>query len=130
MATEDQIRGVLDRYIETFSNDDGDGWAALFADDATQEDPVGTPVNKGREAIRGFYANTSAMFGGSLKLVLKEEPIVIGHEVVLSAYAVAGAGEARAKVPRIIDHLTFNDDGSIASLRAFWTMDSLEPHPE
>jgi steroid delta-isomerase len=130
MATPEQIRSTLDRYVETFSSNDADGWVATFAEDATQEDPVGTPVNKGRDAIREFYANTSAMFGGALKLTMKEDPIIIDHEVALSAYAQAGSGEARSRMPRIIDHITFNDDASIASLRAFWTLDSMEPDPE
>jgi steroid delta-isomerase len=130
MATPDEIRAVVDRYIETFSSNDADGWAATFAEDATQEDPVGTPVNKGRDAIKEFYVNTSNMFGGGLKLVLKDEPIIIGHEVALSAYAQAGSGEGRMRMPRIIDHITINDDGSIASLRAFWTLESMEPDPE
>ncbi len=130
MATADEIRAVIDRYIETFSSNDPDGWVATFAEDATQEDPVGTPVNKGRDAIKEFYENTSAMFGGSLKLVAKEEPIIVDHEAVLSLYAQAGSGESRNRMPRIIDHLTFNDDASIASLRAFWTIESIEPDPE
>lgn len=130
MATPEQIRSTLDRYVETFSSNDADGWVATFAEDATQEDPVGTPVNKGRDAIKEFYVNTSNMFGGGLQLVLKEEPIIIGHEAVLSAYAIAGSGENRNRMPRIIDHLTFNEDGSIASLRAFWTLESIQPDPE
>jgi steroid delta-isomerase len=130
MATTDEIRAVIDRYIETFSNNDAEGWAATFADDATQEDPVGSPVNKGRDAIKEFYENTSAMFEGVLKVTRKEEPIIIGHEVVMSLYAQFGSGEGRSRMPRIIDHLTFNEDGSIASLRAFWTLESIEPDPE
>lgn len=130
MATPDEIRATIDRYIETFSSNDPEGWAATFAEDATQEDPVGTPVNKGRDAIKEFYTNTSNMFGGGLKLVAKEEPIIIDHEVVISLYAQAGSGESRNRMPRIIDHLTFNEDASIASLRAFWTLDSIEPDPE
>jgi steroid Delta-isomerase len=130
MATPSEIRAVIDRYIETFSSNDPDGWADLFAEDATQEDPVGSPVNKGRDAIKEFYRSTSDMFGGGLKVVLKEDPIIIDHEVVMSLYALAGSGADRNRMPRIIDHLTFNDDGSIASLRAFWTLDSLQPDPE
>jgi len=130
MATSEQIRAAIDRYIETFSSNDPDAWAATFAEDATQEDPVGTPVNKGRDAIKEFYRNTSNMFGGDLKLFAKEDPIIIDHEAVISLYAQAGSGETRSRMPRIIDHLTFNEDASIASLRAFWTVESIEPDPE
>ena len=130
MATTEEIRAVIDRYIETFSSNDADAWVATFAEDATQEDPVGTPVNTGREAIKAFYENTSAMFGGGLNLVLKEEPIIIGHEATLSLYAQAGSGASRNRMPRIIDLLMFNEAGQITSLRAFWTVESIEPDPE
>ena|SRR6187200_2082013 len=130
MATTDEIRANIDRYIATFSSDDSAGWAAMFAEDGTQEDPVGAPLNKGRAAIQAFHENMKAMLGGNLQMVAKEEPIIIGHEVALTAYAIAGSGEGRVRMPRIIDHITFNDDGSIASLRAFWTMESMEPAPE
>ncbi len=129
MATVEQIQATIDRYIERFSSGDAAGWAALFAEDATQEDPVGTPVNVGREAIQGFYERTAEMLGGGLTLVAKEEPVIIGHEAALSLYALAGAGEARVRMPRIIDHMTFDDDANITSLRAFWTMDSITPDP-
>lgn len=129
MATVEQIQATIDRYIERFSSGDAAGWAALFAEDATQEDPVGTPVNVGREAIQGFYERTAEMLGGGLALVAKEEPVIIGHEAALSLYALAGTGEARMRMPRIIDHMTFDDDANITSLRAFWTMDSITPDP-
>ena len=129
MATPDEIRAVIDRYVTTFSSGDGAGWAALFAEDATQEDPVGTPANVGREAILGFYENMTAMLGG-LTLELKHEPIIIGHEAAFAATARAGQGESRARMPDIVDVLTFAEDGSITSLRAFWTMESIVPDPE
>lgn len=129
MATPDEIRATIDRYIEAFTAGDAEGWAALFSEDATQEDPVGTPVNTGRAAIQGFLDNNLALFG-SLQLHLKQEPVIIGHEAALSLYALAGTGADRARMPDIIDHMTFGDDASITSLRAFWTMDSITPDPE
>jgi len=129
MATPDEIRATIDRYIESFSSGDAAGWAALFAEDATQEDPVGTPVNTGRPAIQAFLDNSLAMFG-TLRLVTKQEPVIIGHEAALSLFALAGSGEGRVRMPDIIDHMTFGDDGSITSLRAFWTMESITPDPE
>ncbi len=130
MATTDEIRATIDRYIETFSSNDAEGWAATFAEDATQEDPVGAPINSGRDAIRGFYDNTSAMFGGGLKLVAKEEPIIVGQEAVVALYAQAGRGDSRTRIPRIVDHIKFGEHGLISSLRAFWTLESIEPDPE
>jgi steroid delta-isomerase len=130
MASADEIRAVIDQYVTRFSSGDGAGWAALFAEDATQEDPVGTPANVGREAIAAFYENMMAMLGGGLRLELKHEPIIIGHEAAFAATAFAGQGESRARMPDIVDLVTFAEDGSITSLRAFWTMESIVPDPE
>lgn len=128
MATTEEIRAAIDHYLETFSGGDGAAWAACFAEDGTQEDPVGAPVNTGRAAIQSFHDNMTTTFG-SLALVLKEEPVIIGHEAALSCYAQAGDGEGRMRMPRIIDVLTFTEDGLISSLRAFWTMESITPDP-
>jgi steroid delta-isomerase len=130
MATRDEIRAVIDQYVTRFSSGDGAGWAALFSEDATQEDPVGTPANVGREAIESFYATMVDMLGGGLKIELKHEPIIIGHEVALAASALAGEGPNRARMPDIIDLLTFAEDGSITSLRAFWNIETIVPDPE
>lgn len=129
MATTEEIRASIDRYIETFNRGDAAAWAACFTEDATQEDPVGAPVNTGRAAIQGFHENTSAALG-SLRLTLKDDPVIIGNEAALSLFAQAGSGESRMRMPTIIDHMTFDDDGSISSLRAFWTMDSITPDPD
>ena len=130
MATSEQIRSTIDRYIATFSAGDANVWAENFAEDATHEDPVGTPVNKGRSAIVEFYNNSAAMMGGSLGLEATDEPIIIGNEAVIALSATAGSGIGRVRMPQIIDHMTFDDDGKIVALRAFWTMDSVISDPE
>jgi len=130
MPTTDQIRATLDQYVERFCAGDSAAWAALFTEDASQEDPVGTPANIGREAIAAFYDNSSALFGGNLKIAPTSEPIIAGNEAILIFSATGGSGESRARVPQIVDHLTFAEDGSIASLRAFWDMATITPDPE
>jgi len=128
MANTDELRAVCHRYIETFGTDT-DAWADLFAEDAVQEDPVGTPANRGREAIRQFLVGNLATFT-TMSLRLKEEPIVVGNEAAMSLEAIAGSGEARARIPQIVDVLTFDESGAITSLRAYWDMASIVPDPE
>jgi steroid delta-isomerase len=129
MATTEQIRAIVDRYIELFSAGDAEGWSQLFAADAFHEDPVGTPPNEGRDAVKAFYVNTQTMFG-SARLEAAEEAIVLGNEAIVTLRAIAGAGASRVVIPRIVDLMTFNDAGEIASLRAFWDMASITPDPE
>src|SRR5438309_3570497 len=55
-ATEDQlIRATIERYQSTFSAGDREAWLALFADDASLEDPVGSPPRQGRDDIAAFW---------------------------------------------------------------------------
>jgi steroid delta-isomerase len=123
------LRATIDNYAERFSAGDRDGWVDLFTADARQEDPVGTPVNIGHEAIGGFYDNMVGGFGVP-RLALSAEPIIVGNEAMVELNVVAGSGEGRVRIPRIIDHMTFADDGRISSLRAFWDPTTIVPDPE
>jgi len=49
------ITKAVNRYLETLSQGRPDDIAALYAEDATVEDPVASEVHIGRQAIRGFY---------------------------------------------------------------------------
>ncbi len=52
MATSLEIRHTIAQYIERFSAQDVEGWLALFADDATVEDPIGSGLHTGHDEIR------------------------------------------------------------------------------
>jgi steroid delta-isomerase len=52
MATPEQIRKTIDAYVDALARSDPDAWVGVFAPDAVQIDPVGTPPNVGRDAIR------------------------------------------------------------------------------
>lgn len=129
MATTDAIRATIDQYVERFCAGDAGAWSELFSVDAEQEDPVGSPVNRGRDAVKAFYENTSAMFGGGMHVEQTADPVIVGDEAIVFLTATGGEGEGRARVPRIIDHMTFDDNAEIKSLRAFWTMESIVPEP-
>ena len=71
-ATNDQIHATIQRYVEVFSAGDRDGYLALFADDATVEDPVGAEVVSGRDGIAGFWDGVRAM-SPEIELQLKKQ---------------------------------------------------------
>ncbi|CAN5552456.1 nuclear transport factor 2 family protein [soil metagenome] len=126
MATVEQLRSTLDQYIERFNCGDAAGWAALFADDAAQEDPVGSPVNVGREAITDFYATTRANFG-SVILSFAHDPVIVDHEAVMFLEALAGEPGSQVRIPLIADVIIFDPDARIRSLRAFYDPASIIP---
>ncbi|MDX6284824.1 MAG: steroid Delta-isomerase [Frankiales bacterium] len=114
----DEIRSTIEQYVARFNSGDYDGLVALFADDATQEDPVGTPPNVGHEAIRQFFANLEGV--GKPQLNVLHDPIIVGSEAILTFSVVTQVGDQKVTVPFVVDHMTLADDGRIAQLRAFF----------
>ena len=56
----DVLQGFVQRYLDTVVKGSAEDVAALYAEDATLEDPVGGgEVHIGRKAIAGFYNNVS-----------------------------------------------------------------------
>ena len=112
------IRATIDAYAKYSTAGDIDGLLSLFTEDARQEDPVGQPANVGRDAIRGFFENVKSV--GPMELSLARDPIIIGNEAIVFLTVVSHVGDQDVRVPFIADHMTFSDDGRIASLRAFF----------
>ncbi|MGT2494693.1 nuclear transport factor 2 family protein [Cupriavidus basilensis] len=54
--------------MAAFNAADAERVAALFADDATVEDPVGGPMIAGRESILAFYRHATSL-GARLEVV-------------------------------------------------------------
>jgi steroid delta-isomerase len=124
MATTQDVRTLLERYAAAMSTRDRETWLDCFADDAVQEDPVGTPPNVGRAAIGGFFdANDIA-----LTLRVTDDPLVLGNEVLAFFDVVADMDGTTMRLPRIIDHIVLTPDGTrFASLRAFFDYAELVP---
>ena len=64
----EHMKARLREYVEAFNANDAARVAALFADNATVEDPVGTPVKRGRDEIDAFYGHATTV-GARLELV-------------------------------------------------------------
>ncbi|MFK7840749.1 MAG: nuclear transport factor 2 family protein [Sphingorhabdus sp.] len=115
VTTEDKIKAV-ETYIGSFSTADVEAIVGLYADDATVEDPVGTPIKEGIDAIRDFY--TGAVANGA-QLELMGAPRCAGDCVAFPFAANVNMGDKKAHV-EIIDTFRFNDDGKVIEMRAFW----------
>ncbi len=125
MPTPDQIRATIDRYTECMSANDKQGWLDLFAPDATVEDPVGTDVRRGVDQISEFW-DIVHQLSESILLVRTGPVRVAGAEAAFPMQAVNDLGGTKMAVD-IIDVMTFDDDGRITTMRAFW--DAAEMHP-
>lgn len=111
-----RMEAVIHAYVAAFEAGSADQVAALYAQDATVEDPIGSPIHHGREAIRAFYAQ--AMQSGA-KLSL-EGPIRIAGDYAVFPFAVHLNHDGGAKRIDVIDTFRFNEANEVIEMRAFW----------
>lgn len=119
MVTAAHIRKVFQQYCELLSAGDSDAIAALYAVDATVEDPIGSPIHDGREAIRAFYAAGA----GITDLELEGPVRVAGREG--AAAMIARPKGADGVHIETLDTMVFDDDGLITAMRAYWSNDTI-----
>jgi steroid Delta-isomerase len=125
-ATAEQINATIDRYVAAFSAGDKDGYLAVFAPGATVEDPVGSEVCTGTEAIAGFWDGVRGL-APTITLVKTGVPRIAAGEAAWNVRAITDLGDMRMAVD-IIDVMAFDDEGRVTSLRAFWDMGEMAPY--
>lgn len=119
--TSEQMRAALQRYVDAINARDTDAVVALYAQDATIEDPVGTPPIQGREAIAAFYGKVVPL-GLKLKVVAPVRGSHGSSAAMAFEVEAPGAGGTRTLI-RVIDVMTFDADCRFTSMRAFWAPD-------
>ncbi len=108
---------LVNRYLDTVAAGVAEDVAALYAEDATLEDPVGGgEVHIGRQAIGGFYKNLAAGKVSTELLELRPG----GHEAAFVFAITVEAGDAKMVITPI-EVMTFNSDGQITSMKAYWS---------
>jgi len=120
------IRSTIDAYCETFTANDRERWLACWADDATMEDPVGTPLKKGKDEIGAFYDQGHKTAPEGLVLELTGEPVIVGDEAAIPMRVVVTMGGTKLTTP-IVDVMKFDADAKIAAQRAFVDLSKLAP---
>ena len=108
---------VVERYVEAFANSDMNIIRDMFAGNATVEDPVGSPIHEGMDAICAFY--DGALSSGA-KLALTGKPCCAGNAVAFS-FQVTMPG----MLIDIIDVFEFNEKGKVNSMKAYWGPESV-----
>ena len=125
MADETTVRETIEQYWKRFSVNDVDGLVALFTEDATVEDPVGSPVHRGIDAIRSFYESAHSL-ADSIELRGLDVTLVCGDQAAFAMEIRPEIGGTTYSLPAI-DVMTFADDGRITSMRAFFQQDLMRP---
>ena len=104
---------MVHKYVEAFEKQDMNIIREIYSEDAIVEDPVGTDVHVGIDAVCAFYEG--ALSSGA-KLVLSGEPRCSGNAV---------AFPFQVKMPGItidiIDVFEFDAKGKVNSMKAYWS---------
>ena len=106
------FQAVVNTYVEAFEKADISIIDNMFADDATVEDPVGSEVREGKEAILAFYT-TAFEYGAKLKL--HGDLRVAGNSVAFTFDVVMGNTTISP-----IDVFELNENGKVQTMRAYW----------
>ncbi len=122
MPTAKEINATIQAHCDTLSDHDKEGWLALWADDTVLEDPVGVDTYRGIEGLRtSFWKLVDEL--SPMKLWLERDVIVCGNEAIAILQGVVTREGAMQHVGPLVDHFTFNGEGKITMMRAFWKYD-------
>ena len=114
MPSREQVEATVRSYVEAVGRQDVDATVALFAQDARQEDPVGSRPNVGRDAIRGFFERA---YRGTFSTTLTGPLLVTGDHAAVH-FVITVPTDADPMVVRVVDLVRVDDDGLITELRA------------
>ncbi|MEO8815510.1 MAG: nuclear transport factor 2 family protein [Mycobacterium sp.] len=114
------ITETVHRYIELVGGGDADELAALYAEDASLEDPVGGEVHIGRQAIRNFYSVITGLQRQCELVTLR----VAGHEAAFHFALTITNGDHRMRIEPI-DVMVFDGDGKIVGMKAYWSAENM-----
>ena len=116
----EDIRKTVERYIEAVATGTADDVVSLYAEGATVEDPVGTEPRTTAESLREFYGVIEPLKQTGELLTLK----IAGNSAAFHFSLVTDLGEQKLEIAPI-DVMTFDDDGKITSMRAFWSQEDM-----
>jgi steroid delta-isomerase len=116
MPSHEQMVAAVHAYVDAFATENCEAIVRLYAADATVEDPVGAPLRRGIDAIRAFYAMSVGM---RAKLSLDGAVRAAGN-VAAFAFSVHVTMDGAPYRIEVIDTFSFDENGKIAEMRAFW----------
>lgn len=111
MASEKQIRAVVEAHVAAVAQADADALARLYVEDAELQDPAGTTAAVGRSAICRYFADVLTQTRETELLFVA----VVDHQAAFHFRATPAGGPARD----VIDTMTFDEQGAITSMKAY-----------
>ena len=118
LGTKEQARAAMMAHVAFWNAQDKEKWVALFADDVTYEDPVGTVASRGRNVMSDYAWDGS--FTATKRWIL--EPLLViacGNEVQVHMRN-HGSVDGRPAWVDSMELWAVDDKGLVISVRAFW----------
>jgi steroid delta-isomerase len=125
MASRNEIVSACDRYLVAVSAGDVDGVMDLYADEPTVEDPVGSPLKVGRDAVREFYQGTT---GVSMKLARIGPVCVAGNQAAFQFRIDVDLGDTTLSLAST-DVMTFDEAGKVTAMVAYSDSEAFDGEP-
>lgn len=114
------ITATVTAYLDAVSRGSSADIAALYAENGTLEDPVGSDPIVGRDAIAAFFGALEGRTQEIELLTLR----VSGSSAAFHFRVVTPMGDKVYEVSPI-DVMTFDENAKITSTRAFWAMSDM-----
>jgi steroid Delta-isomerase len=118
VPTPEHIQSVFEQYAAAWSRLDMDAVIGLFSSDAVVHDPVDGPALEGVEAIRAYFSRGL----GFVRAVRLSGPVRISRDCRHAAACIEIEEDLAdgIKVLEAVDVWTFDDDGRISTMNAYF----------
>ena len=124
MPTPEQVRATVDAYVDAYAQNDKDAFLALWAPDGVLEDPVGTPIHQGAEALGTFWDGARELAD---RIELRPTSVIVsGGEAAMVFEIRAHIGDG-GLLMQAVDVMQIDDDGRLVAVRANWDMAAATP---
>lgn len=118
----ESLTAIVKQYVHLLGSGSADEILAMFAEQASVEDPVGSDVLTSRAAIREFFSALEALERSAELLTVR----VSGNEAAFQFALTFNAGEGAVQLSPI-DTMVFDELGKITSVRSYFSPFNFEP---
>jgi len=112
---ESRIRQTVTDYLGSYANGDIESRVALFAPDASFEDPVGSSPLVGHEALRNFW-----LAGAGFTVQMHLELLAINGNEAAYVFTAEIGGDGDIAQIRTIETIEVDEIGLISRMRAYF----------
>jgi steroid delta-isomerase len=117
------MKAALQNYLDSLNAADIEAITGLFADDATVEDPVGTEVHRGKDAIVQFYRHA---VGTGARFSLDAPIRASFSNAAAMAVSVRVVHMEKPTCVHVIEVVKFNGAGEFISMQVFFGKSDME----